>query len=94
MFGEMSAEVRDEMLQNFRFGEENVLIIANWMARGIDVPSCEFVVNYDVPKIKENGQVKGDPETYLHRVGRTGCFGAKGIALTLIEGEEDKECFD
>lgn len=55
MFGEMTAEERDEMMEKFRNRDVNVFITTNMMARGIDVPSCEFVVNYDVPTYKEKG---------------------------------------
>ncbi len=51
-----------------------------------------MVINYDVPasKFTENGYYEADPETYLHRIGRTGRFGSPGIALTLWDREQDK----
>lgn len=49
MFGDMSPEERDEMMAKFRNEEVNVFITTNMLARGVDVPQCEFVVNYDVP---------------------------------------------
>ena len=85
MFGEMSPEERDEMMEKFREGEVHVFITTNMMARGIDVPACEFVINYDVPTMQNGKHREGDPETYLHRIGRTGRFGSKGIALTLLD---------
>ena len=95
MFGEMSAEERDEMMGKFRRGEVNVFITTNLLARGIDVPEVEIVINYDVPvEHGFKGARKGDPETYLHRIGRAGRFGAKGIAITLLEREEDQTYFD
>ena len=72
----------------------SVLITSNVLARGIDVPECELVINYDVPIIVRSNRIFGDPETYLHRIGRTGRFGTKGIALTLLERPEDKVDFD
>ena len=45
----MNPEERDEMMHKFREGEVNVLITTNILARGIDAPACEFVINYDVP---------------------------------------------
>ena len=45
------------------------------MARGIDVPSCEFSINYDVPVVRVGRDREGDAETYLHRIGRAGRFG-------------------
>ena len=94
MYGEMNPEERDEMMEKFREGEVNVFITTNMMARGIDVPGCEIVINYDVPTMRENNRIKGDAKTYLHRIGRTGRFGTKGIALTLLERPEDKLDFD
>ena len=85
MLGEMSHEERDEMMEKFRTGEVKVFITTNIMARGIDVPACEFVVNFDVPT---------DPETHLQRISRTGRFGTKGIAITLIDRQEDQSHFD
>ena len=55
------------------------------MARGIDVEAVTIVVNYDLPT-DVNG--KADCETYLHRIGRTGRFGKRGLAINLIEGPE------
>ena len=81
----MNPEERDEMMEKFREGEANVLITTNMMARGIDVSTCDFVINYDVPIIVRSNQIVGDPETYLHRISRTGRFGSKGIALTLLD---------
>ena len=49
MFGEMSPEERDEMMAKFRKGEVNVIITTNMLARGIDVPEVEIIINYDVP---------------------------------------------
>jgi len=72
-----------------------VFITTNMLARGVDVPECEFVINYDVPTITVDRNHKvGDAENYLHRIGRTGRFGRKGIAVTLIDRDEDKKYFD
>jgi len=49
MFGDMSNEERDEMMKKFRSGEVNVIITTNLLARGIDVPEIEIVINFDVP---------------------------------------------
>ena len=72
----------------------HVLITSNMLARGIDVPECELVINYDVPTMQNGKHREGDPETYLHRISRTGRFGTKGIALTLLDRPEDKVDFD
>ncbi len=61
------------------------------LARGIDVPEVELVINFDVPiLIGSSGTVYGgDTGSYLYRIGRTGRFGLPGIALTLLDGEQD-----
>ena len=64
------------------------------IARGIDVPEVELVINYDVPIKKIDNKTCGDPETYLHRIGRTGRFGKTGIALTIWDREVDKTNLD
>ena len=95
MFGEMSPEERDEMMAKFRNGEVNVIITTNMLARGIDVPEVEIIINYDVPVLHNANRTKtGDAETYLHRIGRAGRFGVKGIAITLLDRAEDKDYFD
>ena len=86
MGGDMSTEERDEILRQFRAGSIHFLITTNLLARGIDVDGMSFVVNFDVPFYKDrNGLPVADPETYLHRIGRTGRFNTKGIAVTLID---------
>ena len=70
------------------------MITTNIIARGIDVPETQLVINYDVPHCRINGEIQADHETYLHRIGRTGRFGANGIALTLWDREMDKEYLD
>ena len=94
MFSLMSNEERDETIRKFREQKFNVLITTNLIARGIDVPEVELVINYDVPQKKENGKIGGDPETYLHRIGRTGRFGKTGIALTIYDRDVDKQHLD
>ena len=63
------------------------------LARGIDVLETQLVINYDVPMLigKDRG---ADPETYLHRIGRTGRFGGNGVALTIYDRPIDKEYLD
>lgn len=86
MFGSMSFEERDETIQKFRKGEINVLITTNMLARGIDVPEVQIVINFDMPSQRTaDGDIQTDSESYLHRIGRAGRFGAQGIALTLYD---------
>jgi superfamily II DNA/RNA helicase len=63
------------ILQKFKLGSVRVLISTDVLARGIDIQQVELVINFDLP---------GDFETYIHRIGRSGRFGKKGIAINLI----------
>lgn len=89
MFGKMEKEERDEMMKKFRNGEVNVIIATDMLSRGIDVPEVEVVINFDVPTKRFKDQEHGDPETYMHRIGRAGRFGQPGIALTLYDRDRD-----
>ena len=92
IFGDMSPEERDEMIAKFRTGEVSVIITTNLLARGVDVPEIQIVINFDVPTQGSRGEPRiGDPENYLHRIGRTGRFGTKGIAISLYDRDEDRE---
>jgi superfamily II DNA/RNA helicase len=66
------------------------------MARGIDVPEIQVVINFDVPLSKnlKTDEWEADPENYLHRIGRAGRFGVKGIALTLYDNERDEKALN
>ena len=57
------------------------------MARGIDVPEVDLVINYDVPMINDKGFYNPDYANFMHRVGRTGRFGTDGLSLTLMVDE-------
>jgi ATP-dependent RNA helicase DDX19/DBP5 len=92
IFGKMEAEERDEMISQFRKGEISVIITTNMLARGIDVPEVQIVINFDVPLMKgSDDKICGDAENYLHRIGRTGRFGVKGIAVTIFDREVDQD---
>jgi ATP-dependent RNA helicase RhlE len=73
--GGKSSGERSRALGGFREGKMRVLVATDIAARGLDIPSLEVVINFDIP------HVTGD---YIHRIGRTGRAGAKGLALTLI----------
>lgn len=77
--GNKSQGARQLALGNFKNGITNVLIATDIAARGIDVEELSHVINYDLPNI---------PETYVHRIGRTGRAGASGIALSFCDDEE------
>eukprot|EP00794_Sanderia_malayensis_P015208 gene15208-16779_t len=81
--GELEIEQRLSILNRFREGKEKVLITTNVCARGIDVEQVTIVVNYDIPIDQMN---RPDFETYLHRIGRTGRFGKKGLAINFVDG--------
>ena len=80
---DLSDNDRDIIIDNFRKGHSQALISTNVLARGIDVPEVDIVINYDVPIISNAGYKEPDYANYLHRVGRTGRFQTDGIALTF-----------
>ncbi|XP_014286900.1 DEAD-box helicase Dbp80 [Halyomorpha halys] len=83
--GDLSVENRMKVLDRFREGKEKVLITTNVLARGIDVEQVTIVVNFDLP-VADKG--RADCETYLHRIGRTGRFGKRGLAINLVSRRE------
>jgi ATP-dependent RNA helicase DDX19/DBP5 len=90
LHGAFEGSSRDALLDEFREGRSKVLITTNVLARGIDVSSVSMVINYDVPT-RGPGEREADPETYLHRIGRTGRFGRVGVSITFIF---DKKSYD
>merc|ERR1712228_467678 len=73
---------RDHVMSEFRTGVTKVLIATDVLARGIDVPAVTLVVNYELPMSwRDSGP---EYETYLHRIGRTGRFGLRGVAVNLV----------
>ena len=77
--GDMSQDDRDSVMQQFKSGASRVLISTDLLARGIDIQSVSMVINYDLPYIKEN---------YIHRIGRTGRYGRKGVAINFINDQD------
>jgi translation initiation factor 4A len=75
MHGEMDQLQRDMIMKEFRTGSTRVLITTDLLARGIDVQQVGLVINYELPKQKEN---------YIHRIGRAGRFGRKGTAINFV----------
>ena len=80
--GNRSQSQRVRALEAFRTGESRVLVATNIAARGVDVKDVSHVVNYDVPH---------EPETYVHRVGRTARALQRGDAFTLVAPEEEND---
>ena len=77
--GNKSQSARQRALGNFKEGKISVLVATDIAARGIDIDDLAFVINYDLPNI---------PESYVHRIGRTGRAKASGIALSFCDAEE------
>jgi translation initiation factor 4A len=75
MHGDMDQRERDLIMRDFRAGATRVLITTDLLARGIDVQQVSLVINYDLPTNREN---------YIHRIGRSGRFGRKGVAINFI----------
>ncbi|KAA8496772.1 ATP-dependent RNA helicase DBP5 [Porphyridium purpureum] len=84
LIGELQPAERDKVIDEFRAGTTKVLIATNVMARGIDIQQVTVVINYDMPVQGRYPSVEADPENYLHRIGRTGRFGRKGIAINFV----------
>ncbi|KAI0077778.1 ATP-dependent RNA helicase DBP5 [Panus rudis PR-1116 ss-1] len=89
LHGAKDAQERDTIIDRFREGKEKVLITTNVIARGIDILQVNMVVNYDLPLLNERGgnsrdDAQPDIETYIHRIGRTGRFGRKGISINFV----------
>ncbi|KAH7103064.1 DEAD-domain-containing protein [Auriculariales sp. MPI-PUGE-AT-0066] len=82
LHGSKDVKERDQIIDDFRDGKSKVLITTNVIARGIDILQVNMVVNYDMPML--HGDSKVDIETYLHRIGRTGRFGRKGISVNFV----------
>merc|ERR1712072_72473 len=79
LHGDMDQKERELIMKEFRSGSSRVLITTDLLARGIDVQQVSLVINYDLPKDREN---------YIHRIGRSGRFGRKGVAINFIVQED------
>lgn len=79
--GDMDQNTRDVIMREFRSGSSRVLITTDLLARGIDVQQVSLVINYDLPN---------NPENYLHRIGRSGRFGRKGVAINFVTKEDER----
>ena len=77
--GNKSQNARQRALKNFKSQETRVLVATDIAARGIDVDDLSHVINFEIPNV---------PETYVHRIGRTGRAGAKGISLSFCDNDE------
>ena len=92
LHGGIDGADRDKVMNDFRKQITRFLITTPVLARGVDVPAVSVVVNYTIPRMKtspNSNATEPDAEQYLHRIGRTGRFGRSGLAITLIESEQD-----
>ncbi|GMN50030.1 hypothetical protein TIFTF001_019179 [Ficus carica] len=78
----MSQEERLKRYKNFKEGHSRILVATDLVGRGIDIERVNIVINYDMPD---------SADTYLHRVGRAGRFGTKGLAITFVSSASDSE---
>ena len=85
LHGSLTQGIRDRIMEQFREGYIDILVATDLVARGIDVKELAYVVNYHLPDTHE---------AYVHRSGRTGRAGAKGLSMTIIQQEEVKEIAD
>ncbi|MFC6268956.1 DEAD/DEAH box helicase [Frigoriflavimonas asaccharolytica] len=82
LHGSLTQGIRDRIMDQFREGHINILVATDLVARGIDVRELAYIINYHLPDTKE---------AYIHRSGRTGRAGAKGLSMTIIQQEEVEE---
>jgi len=81
LHGDMDQAQREILMKEFRSGSSRVLITTDLLARGIDVQQVSLVINYDLPTSREN---------YIHRIGRGGRFGRKGVAINFVASEDTR----
>ena len=79
--GDMRQHERDEIIKDFRDGKSRILIATDIIARGIDVQQVSLVINYDIPRYRE---------VYIHRIGRSGRFGRKGVAINFVTHDDTR----
>lgn len=77
--GEMEPDERARRMKEFRSGSVRIMISTDLLARGIDIQQISLVINYELPQQHEN---------YIHRIGRSGRFGRKGVAINLVSKDE------
>merc|ERR1719473_1151248 len=84
--GDLNSEHgRIERLKLFKDFRKRILVSTDLFGRGMDVERVNIVINYDMPEVSD---------MYLHRVGRAGRFGTKGLAVSFVSGDKDKEIMD
>lgn len=81
MHADMDQQEREKIMKEFRSGSSRILITTDLLARGIDVQQVSAVINYDLPNNREN---------YIHRIGRSGRFGRKGVSINFITDDDKR----
>ncbi|KAI2585487.1 eukaryotic translation initiation factor 4A3 [Homo sapiens] len=79
MHGDMPQKERESIMKEFRSGASRVLISTDVWARGLDVPQVSLIINYDLPNNRE---------LYIHRIGRSGRYGRKGVAINFVKNDD------
>merc|ERR1711937_25265 len=79
MHGDMPQKERNEIMREFRSGQTRVLISTDVWARGLDVPQVSLIINYDLPNNRE---------LYIQRIGRSGRYGRKGVAINFVRNDD------
>lgn len=82
LHGDLPQSRRSRIMQDFRAGRLPFLVATDVVARGIDVTDISHIINYDLPE---------DPESYVHRIGRTGRMGREGVAISFVTPDQGKE---
>ena len=80
--GEMDSKERSDNMNNFKSGKTRIMLSTDLLARGIDIQQLSLVINFDLPNMKD---------TYIHRIGRSGRYGRKGVAINLVVENESQE---
>jgi translation initiation factor 4A len=78
--GEITKDEREKKVLDFKNGKTRILLSTDLLSRGIDVQQLNLVINFDIPRSKE---------TYVHRIGRSGRYGRKGVAINLVNNREE-----
>ena len=82
---EMSQDDRNEVVRKFRNGDSRILLSTDLLSRGIDIQQVSIVINFDIPY---------SIDSYIHRIGRSGRFGRKGVAINLITYSDIRKLHD
>jgi len=80
--GDLSSEERKQTMELFKSGQSRILLSTDLLSRGIDIQQLSLVINFDLPRSKE---------TYIHRIGRSGRYGRKGVAINFITDRDSTQ---